>query len=190
MIAHALAEVSAQGEVRRRPGWFDQSGTATASCSDFTPGADRVKFAKEEWVKPASPHAPQSLGSQQRDVWQQRPDEKPRRQVRPEDDLGVPGHAALERGAAVVVGRRDVVVDHAARSETGTGSRPIAGGRRGRRPRNTSRRAGRSRRRGEGPRPDRTHSIRWRRRPLRPAVRQRAPRALAVAALGRPAGQA
>ena len=37
--------------------------------------------------------------------------------VRPEEQLGVAGHAALEAGAFVVIAGRDVVIDQAARGE-------------------------------------------------------------------------
>ena len=108
--------------------------------------------------------------------------------VRPEDELGVAGHPALERGAGVIVGGRDLVEDLAAGGEEAA----IAG---------PSEAEGqvdvlviraverdRSRRRGGAPRPGRRRSSRWRRRPRRRGGRPPIGR-LAVASLGGPAAE-
>ena len=95
--------------MRLEPGLAGQIITVLLSpCEDLAPGTGRVDFAKRNGC--SLPRASRQRRLSRNARWGACASEQPRRQVRPEEDLGVSGHPALEGRTAVVVAGRDVVM--------------------------------------------------------------------------------
>ena len=91
-----------------------RSARSLRRCADLRRAPDGVDLAQEEGDEPEPGHPPARLGEQEQGMGHDGGGQAAGGQVRPEDQLGVAGHPALECGAGVVVGGRDVVEDPAA----------------------------------------------------------------------------
>ena len=117
VIDHVPAEPIPSGKWAGRDRTAGQVGTELPPLADLACIAHGVDLAQEEGDEPQPGQPPGRLGHEQHDMRDEGGGEPARRQVRPEDQLGVAGDPPLERGAGVVVGRRDLVEDPAAWGE-------------------------------------------------------------------------
>ncbi len=103
--------------MRRSDGRLRDYGVSAPAFADVRPGPQGVELTRAEREQTPACQPPGRLNGDEGEVGDDRHGQLSGGQVRPEDQLGVPSHPALERRTSMVVGCRNLVEDSATRRE-------------------------------------------------------------------------